>query len=296
MSAQRTTRSGKSRSRIFPVHFGEARSRAHQENVGGIVKGKINRISSIAAAVFAVNICFIVSFAQEAAAQATELRVLSSDGVKPAMEELLPHIERSIGHRLTTEFDASKRLKQKILAGEAFDVAILTSDAIDDLIAQGKIAAATRTDVARCGIGVGIRAGEPRPDIHSPEALKRTLLKANSITFDHDGASAVHINKMLARLGIAEDVRSKLVLEQGPGGPQINVAEGKAELVITLIPEISAFQGLELVGPLPSDLQSYIAFAAGVANNTHDVEAAQAAIKFITAPAAPPTLTTPALL
>jgi molybdate transport system substrate-binding protein len=254
------------------------------------VKRKFNRISSIAAAVFAVNICLIVPFANEAAAQSTELRVFSSDGMKPAMEKLLPQIESSIGRRLTTQFDASKRLKQKIQSGEGFDVAILTSDAIDDLIAQGKIAAATRVDVARCGIGVGIRPGQPKPDIRSPEALKQALLKAKSITFDHDGASAVYVNEMLVRLGIAEEVRPKLILEQAPGRPQMNVAEGKAELVFTLIPEISGFRGVELVGPLPADLQSYVNFAAGVATNTHDPEAAKAAIKFITSPAAAPAL------
>jgi molybdate transport system substrate-binding protein len=254
------------------------------------VKGKIIRVSSIAAAALAVNIGLAALLAQEAAAQGTELRVLSSDGMKPAVQALLPQIEHAIGHRLTTQFDASKRLKQKIQSGEAFDVAILTSDTLDDLIQQGKIAAGTRADIARCGIGVGIRAGARKPDISTPERLKQTLLNAKSISFDHDGASAMYINKMLARLGIAEDVRPKLILEQEPGRPQRNVAEGKAELVITLIPEISAFESLELAGPLPAELQSYIAFAAGVATNTPNADAAEAVIKFLTAPAAAPTL------
>jgi molybdate transport system substrate-binding protein len=137
---------------------------------------------------------------------------------------------------------------------------------MDDVIKQGKIAAGTRAEIARCEIGVGIRAGARKPDISTPERLKQTLLNAKYITFDHDGASAVHINKMVARLGIAEDVRSKLILEREPGRPQMNVAEGKAELVITLIPERPAFQGVELAGQLPSDLQSYVAFVAGNCN------------------------------
>jgi len=263
---------------------------SHWKSGEMLMKRKIMRVSSIAAAMLAINIGLVVLFAQEAAAQSAELRVLSSDGMKPAVEALLPQIEHLVGHRLATQFDASKRLSQKIQSGEGFDVAILTSNIMDDLIKQGKIAAGTRAEIARCGIGVGIRAGARKPDISTPERLKQTLLNAKSITFDHDGASAVHINKMLARLGIAEDVRSKLILEQEPGRPQMNVAEGKAELVITLIPEIPAFQGVELAGPLPADLQSYVAFAAGIATNTRNAEAAKAVIKFLTAPAAESTL------
>ena len=252
------------------------------------------RVSAIAAAVVAVSFGFILLFAQGAAAQATgqstQVRVLASDGVKPAVEELLPKIEHSIGRGLTTQFDSSKKLEEKIQAGEAFDVAILTSESIDTLIKQGKIAAGTRTEIARSGIGVGIRAGAPKPDISTPEALKRTLLGAKSITFNPTGASAARFNQVLARLGIAANVRSKFILEQEPARAQMDVAEGKAEIVITLIPEILAVQGVELAGPLPADLQSYISFAAGVATNSHNADAAKALIKFITSSAAALTL------
>ena len=255
-----------------------------------IVKRKTMKLSTILAAILAVTLGCIFQFAQKTPAQGTELRVFTSDGMKPALEELTPQIERSIGRQLATQFDSSKALRDKIQSGEPFDVAILTSDVMDDLIKQGKIAAGTRAEVARTGMGIGIRAGAPKPDISTPEALKRTLVKAKSITFNPIGASAEHINAMFARLGIAENVKPKLILDSQAGGPQTNVAEGKAELVITLIPEIKFFKGVELVGPLPADFQSYISFSAGVATNSHNADAAKELIKFITGPSAAPAL------
>ena len=248
------------------------------------------RLSTILATTLAVTLGFIFLFARKAPAQGAELRVLTSDGMKPAVEELAPQVEHSIGRKLATEFDASKTLRDKVQSGVPFDVAILTSDVIDDLVKQGKIAAGTSTEVARTGMGVGIRAGSPKPDISTPEALKRTLVKAKSITFNPSGASAAHINAMFAHLGIADAVKSKLILDPVAGAPQKDVADGKAELVITLIPEIKFFPGVELAGPLPGDFQSYISFSAGIASNSHNADAARALIKFITSPAASTTL------
>jgi molybdate transport system substrate-binding protein len=250
------------------------------------------RLSTIAAASLAVSTGFIFLFAQKTPAQGTDLLVVVSDGIKPSVEELAPQIEHSIGRKLTTQFNSSKALRDKIQSGEQFDVAILTTDIIDDLIKQGKIAAGTRTDIARTGMGVGIRAGATKPDVSTPEALKRTLLSAKSITFNPSGASAPHVFDIFQRLGIAENVKSKLILKENaePGRPQIDVADGKADLVITLIPEIKFFKGVELAGPVPAELQSYISFAGGVATNSHNADAGKALIKFITSPAAAPTL------
>jgi molybdate transport system substrate-binding protein len=118
------------------------------------------------------------------------------------------------------------------------------------------------------------------------------LLSAKSITFNPSGASAPHVYDIFQRLGISENVKSQLILKENaePGRPQMDVAEGKADLVITLIPEIKFFKGVELAGPVPADLQSYISFAGGVAANTHNADAAKALIRFVTSPAAAPTL------
>jgi molybdate transport system substrate-binding protein len=256
------------------------------------MKAKITRLVTIAAATLIVTAGFVFLFAQKTPAQGAELVVFVSDGMKPSVEELVPQIEHSIGHKLTIQFNSSKVLRDKVQSGEPFDAAILTSDVIDDLIKQGKIAAGSRTDIARTGMGVGVRAGVAKPDVSTPEALKRTLLGAKSITFNPSGASAPHVYDIFQRLGIAESVKSKLILKENaePGRPQMDVGEGKAELVITLIPEIKFFKGVELAGPVPGDLQSYISFAGGVATNTHNADAAKALIKFITSPAAAPTL------
>lgn len=256
---------------------------------------KTMRRSTIAAAILAFSIAFIFLFAQKTPAQGTELLVVVSDGMKPSVEELVPQIEHSIGQKITAQYNSSKAIREKIQSGEPFDAAILTSDIIDDLIKQGKITAGTRADIARTGMGVGVRAGASKPDVSTPEALKRALLGAKSISFNPSGASAPHIHEIFEHLGIAENVKSKLMLDADPGRPQMNVADGKAELVITLIPEIKFFKGVELAGPVPADLQSYINFAGGVATSTHNADAAKALIKFITSPAAAPILKAKAL-
>src|SRR5580704_10446726 len=226
----------------------------------------------------------------EAPAQSPELRVMISDGLKTVVEDLAPQIERSTSRKLSLQFNSSKNLRDKIQAGEPFDAAILTSDVLDDLIKQGKIAAGTRADISRTGLGMGVRAGAPKPDIATPDALKRTLLNAKSISFNPTGASAAHTYDIFARLGITDAVKPKLMLDAQAGRPQMNVAGGKAELVISLIPEIKFFPGVDLVGPIPPDFQSYVNFAGGVAMNAQDPQAAKALIQFITGPGVVPIL------
>ena len=254
------------------------------------MKVEATRTSTIAAIALVVTAGFIFLFVQKTPAQGAELLVAVSNGIKPSMEELAPQIEHSIGRRLKMQFSSSKALEDKIQSGEPFDVVILSSDVIDDFIKQGKIAAGTRANIARTGIGVGVRAGAPKPDVSTPEALKRALLSAKSISFNPSGASAPHIREIFEHLGIAENVNSKLILDPESGHSEMNVADGKAELVIALIPEIKFFKGVEFAGPVPADLQSYISFSAGVATNTHNADAAKALIKFIAGPAATPIL------
>ena len=175
-------------------------------------------------------------------------------------------------------------------SGEAFDAAIITSDVLDDLIKQGKIDAPTRTELARTGIGVGVRAGAPKPDIGTAAAIKKTLLNAKGISFNPTGASSTHTREMFDRLGIADAVKSKLILDPEAGRPQQNVVAGKVELVISLIPEIQFFPGVDLVGPIPAEFQSYVGFAGGVATKTVEANEARALLKVLTSPAAAPVI------
>jgi molybdate transport system substrate-binding protein len=215
-------------------------------------------------------------------AQTAELHVMISDGLKSVVEELTPQIEKATARKLAIEFNSSKNLREKIEGGEAFDATFLTADVLDDLIQKGKIVAGTRADVARTGIGVGVRAGAPKPDVSTPDALKRALLAAKSISFNPTGASAAPTFGIFEHLGIADAVKPKLVLDKEAGRPQKNVAEGKVELVISLIPEIKFFPGVDLAGPMPGELQSYVKFAGGVALNGRDAEGAKRMLQFLT--------------
>jgi len=231
---------------------------------------------------------FMLLFAQAGGAQAPALRVLASNGVKEVMESLLPQCERAAGRPLAMQYGSSTGLLQAIAKDNQFDVVILTTEAIDSLIKDGKIAPGTRADIARAGIGVGVRKGAPKPDIATPDALKRTLLKAKSITYAQDGASRVYLEKMFDRLGIGKDLKPKIILEQGSPGAGTRVANGGAEMVMTLVSEILPMPGVELVGPLPAQLQNYVSFAAGVSTKADNAEAGKALIKFLTSPAAAP--------
>lgn len=250
------------------------------------MKTKGKKAMSLAAVLAIVMMGFISLSARNAAAQGSELSVLSSDGMQPAVRELTPQIEHSIGRRVKLQFDSSKNLVDKITAGEAFDVAILTTATLDDMIKQGKVTADSRIELARCGVGVGVRSGTPKPDISTPEAMKRTLLSAKFVTYNSTGATAGLVNNVFERLGIVEAMKPKVMADPVSGGAQKKVAEGKADLVLILIPEVTQEPGVDYVGPLPGNLQSYINFTGGVAANSHDPEKAKALLRFITTPAA----------
>jgi len=224
-----------------------------------------------------------------AAAQNAPVHVLASNGVKAVIDELKPQAEKAIGRRLTIEFGTSSVVKTRIEGGEAFDVAILTSDVIEDLAKAGKIAAGTRTEIARCGIGIGVRVGAAKPDIKTVDALKKTLLASKSITYAQDGASRAYILQM-DKLGITDAMKAKTILEKGSVASNARVADGSAEMILTLVSEILPAPGVQLVGPLPADVQHYVSFAVGIGPNSKNTDAGKALSKFFASPAVAPTL------
>ena len=224
------------------------------------------------------------SAAPEAPQAPTAVRVLSSNGVKAVIEALQPEIERAIGHPLSIEFSTASSLKTKIEAGEVFDVAILTPALVDDLIAQGKVAADSRVDFARTGVGVGVRQGAPVADVSTPDALKSTLLEATSVVFTADGQSRITIDRAFDRLGIAEAMRPKTILK-GPGEGSEAVAAGEAELVLTLMSEILPVPGVQLLGPFPADVQGYVSFTAGRSPGATNPDAAGGLLGYLSTPA-----------
>jgi molybdate transport system substrate-binding protein len=238
------------------------------------------RTRTIAAAVAALA-CVILA----GMAQAAEIRVFSTNGVKTVVEELAPKFERATGHKLVVRFAPAAELKGEIEKGAAFDLAILTAAATDDLLRQKKLASATRADVAKSGAGVAIRKGAPRPDISNADAFKRTLLGAKSVAYVGVGATAATMTKIFERFGIAAEMKAKTRVLSGVSAPEA-VAKGEAELGFTQISEILPVAGAELAGPLPPEVQVYTVFAGAVGANARQPAAAEAFLKFLTAPAA----------
>jgi molybdate transport system substrate-binding protein len=233
----------------------------------------------------AIKVGFFMLLAQGVAVEAAEIKVLNTAALTALMNELGPQFERQSGHKVVMKTEVSAALRRQIDTGETFDVAVLNPSHVDDLIKVGKIAPDTRTDIARAGVGVGIRSGAPNPDISSVEAFKRTLLNAKSVAHSKEGASGVHFAGLIERLGIAEEMKPKLK-PMGGGAVVQTVATGEAEIVVVVIPPILAMPGVELVGPLPSELQTYVGFTAGVSPNAKEPDAAKALINFLTAPEA----------
>lgn len=214
------------------------------------------------------------------------IHVFASNGMKAVILDLQPQAERALARPLTIDFGSTTGLLAKINAGAPFDVAILTSDAIGNLANENKLAAATRTELSRCGVGFAVRTGAPKPDVGTPEAMKQALLKAKSIAYAKDGASRPTVEKMFDRLGIAADLKSKLVLTTGSGPAMEGVASGQTAVVLTLISELMPVHGIDIVGPLPADLQGYVSFGAAANSKTANAEAARQLIAQLKAPSA----------
>ena len=205
------------------------------------------------------------------------LKVLTSNGVKAATEILF-------SKNVVAQYDTTVSLRKKIEAGEPFDVAILTVEAIDGLIQEGTILPSSRRDFARAGVGVGYQKGAKKPDLSSAEAFRQSLLDAKSITYNEAGASRQAIEKALSRLGIADAIKAKAIIETESGRPQMDVGEGKVELVLTLVPEIPIYENVELAGPFPQSLQTYTSFAIGISKDSKNFAKAAKLIEFLISP------------
>ena len=213
------------------------------------------------------------------------MKVLASNSIRAVLGELVPQFERASKRAIAVSYDPAKVMLGRIQKGETADLVITGSGAIDDLVKQGKVLADSRRILARCRVGVAVRAGAPRPDIGTVEALKRVLLAAKSIAYTQEGASGMHFSGVIERLGIAEEVRAKAVRQPGGLVGEL-VAAGKAEIAIQQIPELLAVPGIELVGPLPAEIQLVTVSSAGVFAGTKEVQAAKSLIDFLSTPAA----------
>jgi molybdate transport system substrate-binding protein len=220
------------------------------------------------------------------AADAAEIKVLASNSLKTSLEELGPQFEKATEHKVIFTFNAAVPLKAEIEKGVAFDIAILSAPLTDDLVKQGKLVDATRTDISRSSAGLAVKRGAPKPDIGTTEAFTRALLAAKSICYVEQGATGIYLKGLFERLGIAEQLKGKTKLLP-PSNPAAHaVANGEAEIGMTQISEILPYEGAELVGPLPADIQLTSVYPAAVGTGAKEAEAAKAFIKFLTTPAA----------
>jgi molybdate transport system substrate-binding protein len=229
---------------------------------------------------------FTLHAAQVADAQDTAIHILCSNGFRAAMEKLLPQAEHAAGRPVKLEFGASANFKRSIEGGGQFDLAIVTPQIVEDLTIEGKIAAGTKVDLASTGIGIAVRAGHPKPDVSSAQAVKRMLLGAKSIGYVKVGAGTPAIVDMLNRLGVAAEVQSKTIFQSGAEESMANVAGGKVEVAFALVSEILPVPGVQLAGPVPPEFQKQITMSAGIAASTKNRKALDEIIKSMTGTAA----------
>ena len=221
-------------------------------------------------------------------ANAGEIEVWTARAIATVLAETAPQFERATGHKVNVFSGLPPDFVRRAKAGEPFDLLISGSGPIDSWIKEGKLIAATRTDIARSGIGVEVRAGARKPDIGSVEAFKRALLDAKSIAYLRVG-SGIYLHGLLERLGIAEAVKSKVTRPESDIVSEL-VAKGEVELGMVVMTQILTTPGVELVGPLPPEIQSYVAFAAGISTDSRAREAATDLIRFLTGPVATPVI------
>ena len=216
----------------------------------------------------------------------SEIKVMASAAFKEAYLELVPEFERATGHKVVTLWVPSVQMMSRLKGGETVDLVIMSAASLDELIGAGIVAAGDRYDIARSGIGIAVRAGAPKPDISSGEAIKRAVLAAKAIAYS-TGPSGVYLAGLFQRMGIADTIKDKVKISQGfPAGSF--VASGEAELAFQQISELLPVPGIELVGPLPADIQQITVFSAGLHVGAKAPDAARALVKFLTAPAAAP--------
>ncbi len=232
------------------------------------------------------TLCLAAAFA----AETSPVHILVSNGLKASMEDLQTSCQASVGHPLDIRYNSTASVKKGIEAGERFDVTMITTEAIEDLVKQGKLAGDTKMSLGRSELGIGIKSGVPKPDIKTVDGLKKALREVKSITYPQDGASRGYIEKMFERLGIAAEVKPKIILAPGSGPATQSVADGKAGFVITLFSEILPVKGVDVLGALPGEFQSDIKFSAAASAATSDKQAAKAVIACVTGSKATPVL------
>jgi molybdate transport system substrate-binding protein len=236
-------------------------------------------------------LAIVIAFAAvTSTAHATEINAFISTAIKSATDELLPTFERANGHSIRASYAPSGALIPRFNRGEPVDVFLTDAPALDELIKQGKIAG-TRIDLARTGIGIAVRKGAPKPDVSTPEALKRALLAAKSVGHASPAGGSItggHIMRMFEKLGIADQIAPKTKLSMGGPNSRVSVlvSSGEAEIGLQQASELLDNSDVEMIGMLPPELQQITVYSGGVTASAKQPEAARAMIGALTTPQA----------
>ncbi|HEX9431574.1 MAG TPA: substrate-binding domain-containing protein [Burkholderiales bacterium] len=215
---------------------------------------------------------------------AAEINGLSTIAVQSAMEELIPHFEKASGHKVHVAFGLGVAMAKRVQDGEAADFVLGPRSAIDGLAKAGKLAPGSDAALARSSVAVAVRKGAPKPDISTPDALKRALLAAKAISYSnpaYGGASGVHFAKVLERLGIVDEMKAKTKFPPEGGFTARLLAAGEVDLAIQQTGELISVPGVELAGSLPGELQSITTFAIAIPTAARQPDAAKALIKYL---------------
>jgi molybdate transport system substrate-binding protein len=242
----------------------------------------------LAAAMLAGLLFSSVAAIEAAVAEPVEVTVLTSVALTSALDELAPQFERATGNKLKITYSLIADIKKRVIAGETADVIMLSRPAMEDLQKQDKFVSGSIVDVAGTPVAIAVKAGAPKPDISTADALKRSLLAAKSIVYADPakgGASGVYFAQVIDRLGIAEQLKSKTILVPGAQSGDV-VAKGEAEIGVAQASEIVPVSGAQLVGPLPGEFASVTQFTAAIGAGSKSTEAAKSLIEFLTGPSA----------
>jgi molybdate transport system substrate-binding protein len=213
---------------------------------------------------------------------------MASAAFKEAYLDLVPKFERDTGHKVETAWVPSVQMMTRLKGGEVVDFMIMSAASLDELVQAGVVAAQDRFDFAKSGVAVAVKAGAPRPDISSGEAVKRAVLAAKSLVYS-TGPSGIYLAGLFERMGIAGEIKGKVKVVQGvPAGA--SVATGESEIGFQQMSELLPVAGIDIVGPLPPDIQQITVFSAGVHSRAKEPEAARALIRYFKTPAAAPVI------
>jgi molybdate transport system substrate-binding protein len=220
--------------------------------------------------------------------RAAEVTLIAPGGIRAAVEQMIPDFERATGHKVKATFGSGGGTKERVIKGEPFDVPVVQLP-LEPVIASGHVVAASETPLATVSVGVAVRAGAPKPDISTADAVKRLLLGSKAIAYPNaaSGAAAgVSFNETLEKLGIAEAMKPKIRVAQGGRGAMELLAKGEVDIGLTFISEIITEPGVEVVGPLPPDISTPTALVGFVSAHSKEPEAAKALVRYLSSPEA----------